>query len=116
VEAVPQGWFSRRAVPLHLTLLVLLPAFGAACWWQVDRALSGNGLSWAYVFEWPFFAGYAVFVWWKLVHDTFEQPAPAGDQRGSSGPGVEPSVEDDELAAYNRYLSELEVRGRPKRW
>jgi hypothetical protein len=32
------------------------------CRWQINRALNGNRLSWAYVFEWPFFGGYAVFV------------------------------------------------------
>ena len=110
-----QDWFSRRAIPLHLTILVLVPAFGAACWWQVDRALSGNELSWAYVFEWPFFAGYAVYVWWKLVHDTFEQPEPAAPEAMSNGAGA-PTPDDEELAAYNRYLAELEARGRPKRW
>lgn len=41
----------------------------AFCWWQVDRALSGNELSWAYVFEWPIFAGYAAYMWWRLIHD-----------------------------------------------
>lgn len=54
---------------LHLVAIVVVPGFLALAWWQLDRALGGNGLSWAYVFEWPFFAGYAVFVWWRLVHD-----------------------------------------------
>jgi hypothetical protein len=31
--------------------------------------LGGNGLSWAYVFEWPAFAVYAVYMWWRLIHD-----------------------------------------------
>jgi hypothetical protein len=53
----------------HLTAAVVVPGCIALCWWQVTRALSGNTLSWAYVFEWPIFAGYAVFMWWKLIHD-----------------------------------------------
>lgn len=62
-------WFTPRALLLHLTLAVVFPGFMALAWWQLHRALGGNSLSWAYTFEWPFFAGYAVFIWWKLVHD-----------------------------------------------
>ncbi len=54
---------------MHVTLLVLLPVFAWLTRWQLGRALSGNTLSWAYTFEWPLFAGYAVYVWWQLVHD-----------------------------------------------
>ena len=38
-------------------------------WWQFERAYNGNTLSWAYTFEWPLFAGYAIYVWWQLIHD-----------------------------------------------
>ena len=44
---------------MHVTLLVLLPAFAWLTWWQLERALGGNTLSWAYTFEWPLFAIYA---------------------------------------------------------
>jgi hypothetical protein len=54
---------------MHATLLVLLPVFAWLTWWQLTRALAGNTLSWAYTFEWPLFAGYAVYVWWQLIHD-----------------------------------------------
>ncbi len=54
---------------MHATLLILLPAFAWLTWWQLSRALAGNTLSWAYTFEWPLFAGYAVYVWWQLIHD-----------------------------------------------
>jgi hypothetical protein len=64
-------WFTRRALLLHLTVLVVVPTFLGLGWWQYHAALGGNELSWAYTFEWPFFAGYAVFVWWKMLH---EQP------------------------------------------
>jgi hypothetical protein len=63
-------YFSSRCIALHVTLLVLLPAFAFLTKWQLDRALGGNTLSWAYTFEWPLFAGYAVYVWWNLVHDS----------------------------------------------
>jgi hypothetical protein len=135
-------WFDRRALALHATVLVVVPAFLALCFWQVERATSGNGLSWAYVFEWPFFAGYAVYMWWRLLHEeprtsraehagspaeaerTLPQ-APAGTPAAAgwgAAPqaadieGHEPTSEELELAAYNRYLAELEASGRRKRW
>ena len=49
-------WLSRRAIKLHVVILIVVPAFLALCLWQVSRALGGNSLSWAYVFEWPIFA------------------------------------------------------------
>jgi hypothetical protein len=54
---------------MHVALLILLPVFAWLTWWQLGRALGGNTLSWAYTFEWPLFGGYAVYVWWQLIHD-----------------------------------------------
>lgn len=116
---------------LHVTLIVVLPLFVGLFWWQVQRVRQGNTLSWAYVFEWPFFAAYAVYLWWRLVHD---QPAPvAGGDVGASphleadtqgeahpdgdgAPGTEADEDERELAAYNRYLAELDASGRRKHW
>jgi hypothetical protein len=103
---------------MHATLLVLVLACVALCDWQVHRALSGNTLSWAYVFEWPFFAGYGAYVWWKLVHDQMGRPAPGAPMAASgNGASVGRTDEpDEELAAYNRYLAELNTSGPVKRW
>lgn len=60
---------TKRAISLHLTLALVLPSFGALTWWQVRRAVSGNTLSYVYSFEWPLFAAYALYLWWKLVHE-----------------------------------------------
>ena len=71
-------WFSRRAVGLHVLIIVIVPVFAALCVWQVHRALGGNDLSWAYVFEWPFFAGYAIYMWWRFIHEApLDASAPA---------------------------------------
>jgi hypothetical protein len=126
-EVTTARWWSWRAVKLHLTAVLAVGICLGACYWQVDRALGGNGLSWAYVFEWPFFAGYSVFLWWKLLHEdgpllarrlggadaTEETDAPVTRTQMAGG---EDEDEDEELAAYNRYLAELHVSGRPKRW
>jgi len=57
-----------EAVRLHLTLAVALLLCAGAFWFEVRRALGGNELSWAYVFEWPLFAVFACYMWWNLLH------------------------------------------------
>jgi hypothetical protein len=96
--------------------------------WQWHRALAGNGLSWAYTFEWPIFAVFAVVFWLKTLRDEVVPPAaasteevalPGGTMR-AAGTGGEraPATagEDEELAAYNAYLARLhrEVKGHGK--
>jgi hypothetical protein len=66
-------YFTPRCLGMHVTLLIVLPAFGWLTAWQLSRALGGNALSWAYTFEWPLFAIYAIYMWWQLIHD---QPTP----------------------------------------
>jgi hypothetical protein len=72
---------------MHVTLLILLPAFAWLTWWQLTRALDGNTLSWAYTFEWPLFAGYAIYMWWQLIHDqptvVTRRASPAVSEAGS---------------------------------
>ena len=134
-------WFTKRALGLHATVVVVVPIFLGLFWWQVQRVRQGNTLSWAYVFEWPFFTGYAVYLWWRLVHEqpgleppgSARRPAPVVRRPSSPSPPApaatatatalatasptEPASEvDEELAAYNRYLAELNATGRPKRW
>lgn len=59
------GW---EAIKLHLTLVAVFSLCAAAFAFEVHRALGGNELSWAYVFEWPMFAVFAVYMWWNLLH------------------------------------------------
>ncbi len=95
---------SPRALRLHLTLVVLLPAFAFMFWWQLHRALGGNELSWAYTVEWPLFACYAVFLWWRLLNE--DAPRRPRRQRGRDD-GARAAREEAERAAYNRYLAGL---------
>lgn len=115
------AWFSRRAVLLHLTTLVVVPGCLALGWWQLHRALSGNTLSWAYTVEWPFFAAYGVYMWWRIIH---EQPTKlsqtssgtVADRSLTDGPDrhEQDEEEDEELAAYNRYLAQLNATDEQK--
>jgi hypothetical protein len=107
---VGPAWFSRRALLLHLTALIVIPGCLALGWWQLHRALSGNTLSWAYTFEWPFFACYGAYMWWRILHEQPGPEAPEVTTPDAPGPGalqVRDDEEDEELAAYNRYLAEL---------
>jgi hypothetical protein len=112
-------WWSRRAVLLHLTALVVVPGCLALGWWQLSRALAGNALSWAYTFEWPFFAAYGLFMWWRILHERPDDPAGAAPGRAANvlrdeDPRPEDDELDEELAAYNRYLAELHAEDQRK--
>lgn len=61
------------ALKTHATLVLGLIFCGAAFWFELHRAESGNSLSWAYVFEWPLLAGFAVYMWWKVLHPDEEK-------------------------------------------
>ncbi len=107
--------------------VLMVVSFWGMLWlgdWQFHRALAGNALSWAYTFEWPLFAVFAVVFWAKTIRDEFrirrgEMPdpraaaaedLPAGVSVQAAGAvqtaGAEPG-EDEELSAYNAYLARL---------
>jgi len=80
----------RINVGLFLAELICVPAFI----FEMKRALGGNTLSWAYVFEWPLLGLYAVYMWHKLLQEE------RGD--GSRHPVVFDD-EDPKLDAWNAY-------------
>jgi hypothetical protein len=131
--AEPVWRFLLRPRWLGWHLLMVVSFFGMF-WlgdWQLHRALSGNGLSWAYTFEWPLFAVFAVVFWAKTIRDEFRirrgeipdpravaaaeaESLPAGvgsvvqAARAVQSPGIAPGEdEDSELSAYNAYLARL---------
>jgi hypothetical protein len=110
--------------------LLMVVAFWGMLWlgdWQLHRALGGNGLSWAYTFEWPLFACFAVVFWSKTIKDEFRikrgeatgsaafsaSAAYDGDDLPVTVRMVQASTaapeegEDPELTAYNAYLARL---------
>jgi len=123
-----------------VVILIVVPTFAALCLWQLHRALDGNELSWAYVFEWPFFAGYAIYMWWRFLHEPprthpaappMQAPPPHAAPRGGAtqteplarvpaGPATsEADAADPEAAerrAYDDYLAALATRGKRKQW
>jgi hypothetical protein len=121
--------FKPRWLAWHLFVAV---AFLGMLWlgdWQYHRAIGGNGLSWAYTFEWPLFAVFAVVFWGRTIRDEFivrhggvteaelvAQALLAAKLALPEGVGVKQveapdypayDVEDPELASYNAYLAKL---------
>lgn len=108
----------------HALAVLLVAGFLALGWWQIGRAADGNMLSYAYAVEWPVFAGFVVFVWYKEMRREQAAAAETADTPGAArrrdtvpppvrskrpartGPGYDDS-DDDQLAAYNRYLAWL---------
>jgi hypothetical protein len=79
---------------LVLAEVICIPAFI----FELKRALGGNELSWAYVFEWPALACYAVYMWRKLRQD----------ERGENPrKPVAYDESDPELDAWNAYLASV---------
>jgi DNA-binding transcriptional regulator of glucitol operon len=133
---VLRRFLSPRWLAFHLLVLVLAAAFLGLGWWQLRRAAGGNALSWGYALQWPVFAGFTIFVWYRTLRDAVRPPGSGhqdGRPRGSDRPdgasaaqaaGRNPELpvpdlparptpaavaedEDPELAAYNRYLAAL---------
>ncbi|MEU8187353.1 hypothetical protein [Micromonospora carbonacea] len=126
------AWIAR-----HVAMVVLVVGFLGLGWWQLSRAAGGNALSWGYAVEWPVFAAFVLFVWWRELRHTLRSapgdasaeptttgPAPA-DRVAAATPSATPTgvrrpvrvsrtpatpvdgADDADLAAYNRYLAWL---------
>lgn len=131
-------WLCGRSLLLHLTLVIVAPVCLLAGWWQLQRALGGNTLSYVYVFEWPAFAGVALWAWWALLsaptraaEDIEKAPGPGRAERTGRPESAERTEqllaarraplrwdragESGRLQAYNAYLTELNDRP-PRRW
>ena len=106
--------------------LLMVVSFWGMLWlgdWQLHRDLTGNGLSWAYTFEWPLFAGFAVVFWAKTIRDEFRIKRGGGQVLAEAGAAAaadlpdgfgtrqveEPADDagDEELTRYNAYLARL---------
>jgi hypothetical protein len=132
---VRERWLSKRAVSLHVAVLVFVPGCAVAAWWQIHRAADGNQLSYLYSVMWPVFGLLGLFFWWMLLHTDYEtvglkgmrrqEEAATADGGGTGAVAAAPSapdvpspvlaVEDPALAAYNARLAALAAKG-PKTW
>ena len=109
---------TRRRRPA-LILLVIAAAGGclALAWWQWSRygSTSGSFQNLGYALQWPLFAGFCVYAYYKFVRYEETPPEPRSPQTITEIPaGLLPerpkpaSDNDDEtLREYNSYLAEL---------
>ncbi len=115
-------------------MLVIVAALAclALGWWQWERfeSASGTGQNLGYALQWPLFAGFAVFAYFRFVRLESEadkepeaEPAPAKARRPAKveapreiPAGLLPerpkAARDDDpvLAEYNKYLAELHAQ------
>lgn len=107
-----------RWLAWHVLAVVLAVACVRLGLWQWHRArATGSMQSMGYALQWPAFAAFGLFFWWRTVRDALWPPAAAPPRqpgrRRPVGAATRPAVtdaEDPELAAYNRYLAELNDR------
>ena len=112
-----------RWLLVHAAAILAVLGMAGLCYWQVTRAADGNLLSFGYAIEWPAFAIFAGYVWWKEVRRALA-PGPSQAGRSATPDTIAPPVTepvrrrqrvgaayddsgDEELAAYNRYLTWL---------
>ncbi|WP_369904316.1 hypothetical protein [Amycolatopsis sp. CA-126428] len=118
-----------RRIAIVATCLVSLLVCCGLAWWQWDRFTSANGTfqNLGYVLQWPLFGLFPAFMFWRIRKLRQKAEAEAGTEAAEQPvePEVKPAVpaprprpdvaevttdEDEELAAYNRYLRELNAR------
>jgi hypothetical protein len=100
-------------------LFLGVPGCLAAGWFELTRAMGGREVAWVYTFEWPFYAVAGSYMWWKIWHRNPQ--AYAGAAASVSGHGEQDAVrqaperpdDDPELAAWQRYLANLEALDPP---
>jgi hypothetical protein len=85
---------------LFLAELMCVPAFA----FEMYRALSGNLLSWAYVFEWPALGLYAIYMWRKMLREERGQVRVKRARRHE---------DDTRLNEWNAYLASLHQSDQP---
>ncbi|MEU7783512.1 hypothetical protein [Amycolatopsis sp. NPDC049159] len=111
-----------RRIAIAATCLVSLLVCCGLAWWQWDRFTSANGTfqNLGYVLQWPLFGLFPAFMFWRIRQlrlkaeadgTADEKPAPVAEVPAPRPcPDTHVSDEDEELAAYNRYLRELNAR------
>ncbi|WP_433375989.1 hypothetical protein ACQPZX_06990 [Actinoplanes sp. CA-142083] len=118
-----KGLWTPAWIARHVLALVAIAGCLGLGWWQFSRASGGNTLSWGYTFEWPVFAAFFAFLWYREVQLARKPPEPAEekDEEPEKLPGSPvtvgrpvrvavdraPAADDPELVAYNDYLAWL---------
>ena len=117
--------FKPRWLAWHLFVVVAVCGMLWLGDWQYHRAMGGNGLSWAYTFEWPLFAAFGAVFWARTIRDEFRarhgidtvldfsppgQDLPGGIGAQQANELAYDDTDDEDLAQYNAYLAKLNRR------
>lgn len=100
-----------------MLVIVATCGFLALGWWQWTRFESATGTfqNLGYALQWPLFAGFCVYAYYKFVRYEEAPPKPKANQLTEIPRGLlperpkpaAPPPEDPALAEYNTYLAEL---------
>ena len=93
-----KGLWTPAWIARHALALVLVVGFLGLGWWQFSRAAAGNSLSWGYAFEWPVFAAFVVFIWFREVQLERRRSRPSASERAPA-PAPEAPAQDDPASA-----------------
>lgn len=109
-----------RRLGIAALCVLALVASVALAWWQWTRFESASGTfqNLGYVLQWPLFGLFPAFmVWrWRRLRQQEQDkpqpaaPAPVPAPPRPTPPTPAPDEPDDELAAYNRFLAQLNAR------
>lgn len=97
---------------LLLAMLIGVAGCLAAGFFELHRALTGHEIAWVYTVEWPIFAVFGVYMWWRLAHEPMPHPTRRAAPTGGAVTGA-PRADDPQLAAWQRYLAELQAADPP---
>ncbi|OLR94721.1 hypothetical protein BJP25_10875 [Actinokineospora bangkokensis] len=109
----------RKFAVVAVSALSLLACCGLAYWqWQRFESANGTFQNLGYVLQWPLFGIAPAYMFWRLRKLRAQQPAapPAPPPPPPPPPparpraAAQPHEDDDELAAYNRYLAGLNAQ------
>ncbi|HVW42338.1 MAG TPA: hypothetical protein VHC18_13395 [Amycolatopsis sp.] len=131
---MPSGFLTPRRISIGILCLICLIGCCGLAWWQWNRFESASGTfqNLGYVLQWPLFGLFPAFMVWritKLHRANAEADKAAAEPASRAEWGRKPVAEvpkprparivvdedDDELAAYNRYLAELNARDQDNR-
>jgi len=127
---VSAGFITPRRIAIGVLCLICLVVCCGLAWWQWNRFESASGTfqNLGYVLQWPLFGLFPVFMVWRIrklhraaVAEDAERPEQAESRKPAPEvPKPRPArivaeEPDDELAAYNRYLAELNARDQENR-
>ncbi|MCK9920843.1 hypothetical protein MXD61_02795 [Frankia sp. AgPm24] len=130
VESVRRLFFAPSWIARHLLALALVALFIRMGIWQFTKGESAQGTmqNLFYGVEWPVFAVFVVYWWFRMIKEALSPPDLEGPQWGvggriapetphqlgaggprmlTAGGSLVADDEDEEVAAYNRYLAAL---------